>query len=265
VASSTRQSRLVAEQELSKLGKVGLLTTSELFAATNALLSSPQLRSALSDPSAQAAGKSKLVEAVFGPKFSKETVGLLGKMAQMRWSATRDLALTAEALGVRAAAAAAASKDIDTVQAELFAVGQLVSSDPQLELALSSTRASVEAKMALVAKLLNNKATETTNILAGQAVHSRTFKRFAEVLEQYGMWIAEFAGESVANIRASKELSEEQLTRLSAALTKVFGRELQLNVEIDQEIIGGLHITVNGEVLDATVLTKLQNARLQLG
>jgi len=263
VASSTRQSRLVAEQELSKLGKVGLLTTSELFAATNALLSSPQLRSALSDPSAQAAGKSKLVEAVFGPKFSKETVGLLGKMAQMRWSATRDLALTAEALGVRAAAAA--SQDIDTVQAELFAVGQLVSSDPQLELALSSTRASVEAKMALVAKLLNNKATETTNILAGQAVHSRTFKRFAEVLEQYGMWIAEFAGESVANIRASKELSEEQLTRLSAALTKVFGRELQLNVEIDQEIIGGLHITVNGEVLDATVLTKLQNARLQLG
>ena len=263
MASSTRQSRLVAEQELSKLGKVGLLTTSELFAATNALLSSPQLRSALSDPSAQAAGKSKLVEAVFGSKLSKETVGLLGKMAQMRWSATRDLALTAEALGVRAAAAA--SKDIDTVQAELFAVGQLVSSDPQLELALSSTRASVEAKMALVAKLLNNKATETTGILAGQAVHSRTFKRFAEVLEQYGMWIAEFAGESVANVRASKELSEEQLTRLSAALTKVFGRKLQLNVEIDQEIIGGLHITVNGEVLDATVLTKLQNARLQLG
>jgi F-type H+-transporting ATPase subunit delta len=263
VASSTRQSRLVAEQELSKLGKVGLLTTSELFAATNALLSSPQLRSALSDPSAQAAGKSKLVEAVFGSKLSKETVGLLGKMAQMRWSATRDLALTAEALGVRAAAAA--SQDIDTVQAELFAVGQLVSSDPQLELALSSTRASVEAKMALVAKLLNNKATETTGILAGQAVHSRTFKRFAEVLEQYGMWIAEFAGESVANVRASKELSEDQLSRLSSALTKVFGRELQLNVEIDQEIIGGLHITVNGEVLDATVLTKLQNARLQLG
>ena len=67
MASSTRQSRLLAEQELSKLGNVGLLTTSELFAATNALLSSPQLRSALSDPSAQAAGKSKLVEAVFGP------------------------------------------------------------------------------------------------------------------------------------------------------------------------------------------------------
>jgi F-type H+-transporting ATPase subunit delta len=173
------------------------------------------------------------------------------------------MALTAEALGVRSAAAA--SKDTDTVQAELFAVGQLVSSDSQLELALSSTRASVEAKIVLVSKLLDKKATETTSVLAAQAVHSRTFKRFAEVLEQYGMWIAEFAGESVANVRASKALSETQLTKLSAALAKTFGRELQLNVQIDQEIIGGLHITVNGEVLDATVLTKLQNARLQLG
>ena len=263
MASSTRQSRLMAEQELDKLGGLSLALARELFAASNALLSSPQLRSALSDPSADAAGKNQLVAKVFGPKLSEQSVALIGKMAQMRWSATRDMALAAEALGVRAAAAS--SKDMDTVQAEMFEVGQVVSSDPELELALSSTRASLEAKITLVQKLLSNKGSETTSILAVQAVYSRTFKRFAEVLEQYGMWIAEFAGESVAHVRASRELSSQQLEKLSTALSKAFGRELQLNVEIDQEIIGGLHITVNGEVIDATVLSKLQNARLQLG
>ncbi len=263
MASSTRQSRLLAEQELDKLGGLSLTLARELFAASNALMSSQQLRSALSDPSAEAAGKSQLVAKAFGQKLSEKSVTLIGKMAQMRWSATRDMALAAEALGVRAAAAS--SKDIDKVQAELFEVGQLVSSDPELELALSSTRAAVEAKIALVEKLLNNKASETTAILAVQAVHSMTFKRFAEVLEQYGMWIAEFAGESVAHVRASRQLSDQQVEKLSGALSKAFGRELQLNLEIDKEIIGGLHITVNGEVIDATVLTKLQNARLQLG
>ena len=253
----------MAEQELDKLGGFSLTLARELFAASNALLSSPQLRSALSDPSAEAAGKNQLVAKVFGPKLSEQSVTLIGKMAQMRWSATRDMALAAEALGVRSAAASA--KDMDTVQAELFEVGQVVSADPELELALSSTRASVEAKITLVEKLLSNKASETTSILAAQAVHSRTFKRFAEVLEQYGMWIAEFAGESVAHVRASRGLSTEQLEKLSGALSKAFGRELQLNLEIDKDIIGGLHITVNGEVIDATVLSKLQNARLQLG
>jgi F-type H+-transporting ATPase subunit delta len=51
---------------------------------------------------------------------------------------------------------------------------------------------------------------------------------------------------------------------LSSALAKAFGRDLQLNVEIDPEIIGGVHVTVNGEVMDGTVITKMVNARLQL-
>jgi F-type H+-transporting ATPase subunit delta len=97
-----------------------------------------------------------------------------------------------------------------------------------------------------------------------QAVFSRTFKRFAEVIEQYGLWIAEFAGESVAHIRVARALSTQQLERLTKALSKAFGRDLQVNVEIDPEVIGGVHVTVNGEVIDGTVLTKLVNARLQL-
>jgi F-type H+-transporting ATPase subunit delta len=134
-----------------------------------------------------------------------------------------------------------------------------------LELALSSTRATSEQKQSLVSKLLSGKVSDSAIELALQAVFSRTYKRFAEVLEQYGFWIAEFAGESVAQIRVARELSGAQLERLTKALAGFFGRELQINVEVDPEIIGGVHIAINGEVLDATVLTKLQNARLQLG
>lgn len=263
MASSTRQSKQLAEQVLNKLGKLSLEHAKELFAVSNALLSSSQLRSALSDPSAGSAGKTALVNSVFGAKLSKEVVELVGQLALMRWSATRDLALTAEALGVRAAASA--GNNLDEIQSELFSVQQLVSSDPELELAFSSSRASSEQKQVLVAKLLGNKVSETTAMLASQAMNSKTYKRFAEILEQYGLWIAEFAGESVAHVKVANALSESQLTKLSAALAKSFGRELQLNVEIDKDIIGGLHITVNGEVIDGTVQTKLQTARLQLG
>ena len=38
----------------------------------------------------------------------------------------------------------------------------------------------------------------------------------------------------------------------------------RLNVELDASVIGGVHIAVAGEVIDATLLTKLSNARLQL-
>jgi hypothetical protein len=46
----------------------------------------------------------------------------------------------------------------------------------------------------LVGKLLGKKVSEAALVLARQAVSSRSYKRFAEVMEQYGLWLAEFAG-----------------------------------------------------------------------
>ena len=263
MASSTRQSRIVAEGALDALGSVKLATATELFAAANALQSSKHLRSALSDPSAEAASKEQLVHKVFGPKLSGEVVQVLIAVAKARWSSPRDMADCLESLGVRAIARS--SNDLDGLQTELFEIQQVVTSDSELELALSSTRANGDQKQALVSKLLQGKVSETSAALAQQAVYSKTFKRFAEVLEQYGLWIAQFAGESVAHIRVAKALSPAQLERLTKALAGYFGKELQINVEVDEEIIGGVHIAINGEVLDATILTKIQNARLQLG
>jgi len=261
MASSTRQSRLALQEKLDKLSGIDLKLAGELFTISNAIQQSAQLRSMLSDPSAEAASKEKVVDAVFAGAMDAAK-DLAKAAAGMRWSATRDIAAALEQVGVRAVASQ--SKDLDSLQTELFEIGQLSSHDAELELALSSTRASKEGKADLVGKLLGKKVSESAFVLASQAVYSRSYKRFAEVMEQYGLWLAEFAGESVAHITVARQLSEEQLTRLGNALAKAFGRELQLNVEVDEEVIGGVHVTVNGEVIDGTVLKKLVNARLQL-
>ena len=261
MASSTRQSRLALQEKLDKLSGIDLKLAGELFAISNAIQQSAQLRSMLSDPSAEAASKEKVVDAVFAGAMDAAK-NLAKAAAGMRWSAARDIAAALEQVGVRAVASQ--SSDLDSLQTELFEIGQLSSHDAELELALSSTRASKEGKADLVGKLLGKKVSESALVLASQAVYSRSYKRFAEVMEQYGLWLAEFAGESVAHITVARQLSEEQLSRLGNALAKAFGRELQLNVEVDEEVIGGVHVTVNGEVIDGTVLKKLVNARLQL-
>lgn len=262
MASSTRASRISAEQALAAISDANLDTARELFAVANALQSSAQLRSLLSDPSAESAGKEHIVRKAFGAKLSESTLKLVIALVGLRWSATRDLAKTAESLGVRVIAQV--SKDLDSLQGELFQIQQLVSSDPELELALSSNRASSEQKQSLLSALLNGKVSESAALLASQAVSSKALKRYAAVLETYGVWLAQVAGESVANIRVARPLSDAQLEKLASALKQNFGRALQLNVEIAPEVIGGVHVAVNGEVIDATVLTKLTQARLQL-
>lgn len=261
MASSTRQSTKAMQEKLHGQSGVDLKLAEELFAIANALQTSAQLRSMLSDPSAETAGKDKVIDSVFAGASS--TAKTLAKQAAgLRWSTSRDIAASFELIGVRAVASQ--SKALDALQGELFEIQQLVAKDSELELTLSSTRFNSQAKQELIRKLLSGKASADALALASQAVFSRTYKRFAEVVEQYGLWIAEFAGESVAHVKVAKQMSTEQLNRLSSALAKAFGRELQLNVEVDPEIIGGVHVTVNGEVMDGTVLTKMVNARLQL-
>ena len=262
MASSTRQARQAIQQKLDGLKGIDLRLALELFAISNALQSSAQLRSLLSDPSAEQQTKDGVVNKVFAG-LSDAAKDLASYGASLRWSATRDLAATFEVLGVRAVAAQ--SKNLDALQAELFGIQQLTGQDAELELALSSTRASGEGKEKLVQNLLSGKVSEEAMELAKQAVYSRSYKRFAQVVEEYGLLLAEFAGESVAHIRVAKALSAEQLERLGKALAKAFGRELQLNVEVEAEVLGGVHVTIGGEVIDGTVLTKLVNARLQLG
>jgi len=261
MASSTRQSTQALQEKLHSQSGVDLKLAGELFAFANALQSSAQLRSLLSDPSAEAAGKEKVIDSVFAAATPKAKE-LAKFAANLRWSSAKDMAAALELIGVRSIASQ--SKSLDALQSELFEIQQVVSQDSELELTLSTTRFSSLAKQDLVEKLFNGKVKADALALARQAVFSRTYKRFAEVIEQYGLWIAEFAGESVAHVKVARPISKEQLTRLAGALAKAFGRELQLNVEIDPEILGGVHVTVNGEVMDGTVITKLVNARLQL-
>jgi F-type H+-transporting ATPase subunit delta len=261
MASSTRQSALALQEKLNTQSGVSLELAEEFFTISNVLQQSAQLRSLLSDPSAASIDKEKIVDSVFAAA-STPAKEIAKHAAKFRWSSTRDLAAAFEVIGVRSIAAQ--SRDLDALQTELFEMQQLVAKDSELELALSTSRVSPAGKQDLVSKLLSGKVSDAALSLARQAVFSKTFKRFAEVIEQYGLWIAEFAGESVAHIRVARPLSEQQLDRLTMALAKAFGRDLQVNVKVDSLVLGGVHVTVNGEVIDGTVLTKLVNARSQL-
>ncbi|MEI8082453.1 MAG: F0F1 ATP synthase subunit delta, partial [Actinomycetes bacterium] len=59
-------------------------------------------------------------------------------------------------------------------------------------------------------------------------------------------------------------LTSTQLSRLGAALSKLFGRRVELNVDLDPAVVGGLEVRVGDEVIDATISSKLDQARRRM-
>ncbi len=69
---------------------------------------------------------------------------------------------------------------------------------------------------------------------------------------------------SVARVTSAVPLSEEQSTRLAAALGRVYGRTMHLDVDVQPSLVGGLRVQVGDEVIDASVVARLARANRQL-
>jgi F-type H+-transporting ATPase subunit delta len=65
----------------------------------------------------------------------------------------------------------------------------------------------------------------------------------------------------VAQVRVAAPLDAAQEQRLQLALTRIYGREVQLQVDVDPTVVGGASVRVGDEVLDGTVARRLEAAR----
>ena len=61
------------------------------------------------------------------------------------------------------------------------------------------------------------------------------------------------------------DLDPQQRDRMAAALGSIYGRTIHLNTVVDASVIGGIRVQIGDEVVDGTVLRKLDSARRHMG
>ena len=72
------------------------------------------------------------------------------------------------------------------------------------------------------------------------------------------------SGSSDATVFSAFELDASALADLSATLEKRFGKKLNLTVELQPELIGGVRVVVGDEVLDTSVKARLEQMKVAL-
>jgi F-type H+-transporting ATPase subunit delta len=268
MGSATRQARAAAKLALTALaGSAGFASTGlqvgeELFAAGEAIGGSKQLRRVLVDPSASEREKKAVIASVFGSRLSAPVTGLLASLVQQRWSDPADLLSGLEELGLRAIAESAdAGTDIE---AELFAFAEVVSSDPQLELAVGGRLGDPEAKSGLVGRLLAKTGSPQTIAIVRHLVRQPRGRRIGPLLAQAASIVADQAGMHVATVTTAVPLSAAQLERLRERLSAGYGRQLLVNQVVDTTVLGGVRVQVGDDIIDGSVLSRLNELRLRL-
>ena len=234
----------------------------ELFAVTNVVDGNASVRRALADPSREASDKKGLARTLFGGKVGETTTGLVSEVAGQRWSAERDLGDTLESLAVQALLATAERAGrIDRVEDELFRFERIVAGNPGLRDTLSSRNTDATGKVALVHGLLEDKAAPETVRLAEQAVRAPRGRRLDRVMESYLRLAAGRRDELTALVTVAAPLTAQQHARLRSALEAHYAKSVSLQVVQDPGVMGGIRVQVGDEVVDGTVLRRLDEAR----
>jgi F-type H+-transporting ATPase subunit delta len=262
-ALAAAQERLETLLTMAGLDPAGL--ADDLFSVTTLLTGNPGLRRALTDPAKSAAARAELVDRLLRGKISDQALELLLGVVQSRWSAAGDLVDSVDSLAVTAILFnAERAGRLDSVEDELFRFSRMVAADVNLRDAFAARTVGSDRKGALVRTLLEGNVSAETLRLAVQAAVAPRSMRTEQALDHYLEAAAARRRQLVAEVVAATPLTEAQRSRLSAALQRIYGRDIRINLDVDPEVLGGLRIQVGGELIDSTVLARLHGARRSL-
>jgi len=186
-------------------------------------------------------------------------------MLLSRWSKPRDLAEADTQLATDAVLVSAQRHDrLDDVQDELFRFSQIVAGEPSLRLALTDRALPAERKSDLITDLLKEKTTVEAARLIVHAVTEPRGRSLEANLERLESAAAARRQRQVATVTAAVPLSDEQRDRLAAALAAQLGFDVQLNVVIDPDVVGGLRVSLGDELIDGTLASRLGDAQRRI-
>ncbi|QYN34666.1 F0F1 ATP synthase subunit delta [Pseudonocardia sp. DSM 110487] len=237
----------------------------ELFAVTRLLDVERSLRRLLADPSSPEAARTALVDRLFGQQLAAPTLDVAKGLVAARWSRLGDLVSAFEVLA-RQALLAVAEKEgsLDDVEDELFRFGRVLNREHHLGSLLADITTPADGRISLLDGLIEGKVSPVTAALLRESVRLPRDRHLDVVSEELAELAAARRDRSVARVATPVALSPEQEQKLTDSLTRLYGRPMSLQIELDPSLLGGLVVQVGGEVIDGSVSSKLAAARRSL-
>lgn len=147
---------------------------------------------------------------------------------------------------------------VDQVAKDLQSV-QLILEDGGFASFIGNTtlrRAAQAEAMVAISKQL--KFSPLTEKFLGTLAEKRRLQELSEIVAALQTLISGYRGEITARVTAAQALDQDQIGEIAANLKAALGKNVQVNLDVDPSIMGGLVIRVGSRMIDSSVRTKLE-------
>lgn len=163
----------------------------------------------------------------------------------------------------KAATAAGAGVDLGSITAwvdELAAIA----ANPQLRQLADNPKVTADQVFEVFMGVARSALPEMAKNFLRTVIDNRRIDALPEVADQFRALVNRRNGFSDAVVFSAFPMDGAALADVGAALEKRFGRKLNLTVQQDESLIGGIRVVVGDEVLDTSVKARLEQMKAAL-
>lgn len=149
-------------------------------------------------------------------------------------------------------------KSIDRVEQSLSAVRDMLTrSDDLRALTSSPLIARGAATRAVLAAADEIGVDPTTRSFLGVLAENRRLGQLPAIIRAYRLLASRYRGEISAEVTSAHPLDADQVAELKQQLRQRVGREVNLDLAVDPQLLGGLVVRIGSQMIDSSIRTRL--------
>lgn len=160
----------------------------------------------------------------------------------------------------------AAALDADAmggVSSDMDLIGEVLR-DEQAAAALADPRIDHERKLQMLTAAFGKGLHELTRSLLGVLAHRKRLTVLPEVPTAFGALLDDHEGRLRGTLECAREIDAESWAALERALSGATGKSVSLEAHIDENLLGGVRVTLAGTRYDGSARGRLEILRQRL-
>jgi F-type H+-transporting ATPase subunit delta len=147
------------------------------------------------------------------------------------------------------------------IEDDLFRFVRALEANDDLRMALADRTVPAERRIAVVEELMGGVALPVSVGLVSMVVGADRAGELSAVVDRFLELSAEERKHEVAEVRAAVPLDERLRDRLAKALSHATGKEVEVKVVVDPNVLGGVVARIGDTVIDGSVRRRLDQLR----
>ncbi|RNC28879.1 MAG: ATP synthase subunit delta [Candidatus Dichloromethanomonas elyunquensis] len=153
---------------------------------------------------------------------------------------------------------------LDQIDRELCDMVKLVTDHQELKSLLNHPNIDVEAKKETVGKILDRSVSELSKHFLYLLIDRKRQNLLSLIQREYTCLANEARNIAETKVTSAAPLTSSQEDKLKQVIAKITGKNVQLSIEVNPDLVGGVKLQIGDRVMDGSISTALDKLREEL-